>query len=120
VHVAAAASDAFKLVALLHDASEAYLVDIQLLKRGLADSAVVEARVEAVIAARFDLPYAWPEAVKRLDTAIVLDELAQNMAQPECPWAISGKGLGVRLKFWSPARAADKFMAAFHRYGGKA
>lgn len=97
--------------ALMHDAAEAYVADVpRPLKRFLNGYAEIERRVEAAIAARFKLPYPIPDAVKALDTAILLDEQAQLMKAPPMPWSIEAEPLGVTLKFWKPSVAKDKFL----------
>ena len=122
VHVASAAPDDLKLAALLHDASEAYAVDIpRPLKASLPDYRAVERRIERAVAARFGLPDPLPAAVKNLDERIIVDEREQNMTPADLPWRHSRatfEPLGVTLRFWSPQEAAYQFLAAFYRYGG--
>jgi hypothetical protein len=123
VLMAEQAPDEFKLAALLHDASEAYLSDvIRPIKRHLTNYAGIERSLECAIGKRFGVtlhPMA-PE-VKRLDNAILADERLQNMAWTAVPnqeWGATEPPLGVTLKFWTPERAAFEFRAAFLRYGG--
>jgi uncharacterized protein len=119
VHVASAAPADLKLAALLHDASEAYLVDVpSSVKPYLPDYVALEDRVAAAVARKFGVPHPVPELVKRLDTAIRADEVEQNMGRPAAPWLLPDP-LGLTLKFWPPAQAAYEFTAAFHRYGGR-
>lgn len=66
------------MTALLHDASEAYLGDVpRPLKRhpGFAFYREVEARVEEVIAAKFDLIYPMPAIVKAADDECLREEM---------------------------------------------
>jgi hypothetical protein len=121
VHVAAHAPDELKLTALLHDASEAYLSDvIRPIKSHLANYLDIEAGLERVIAKRFGLTWPWAPEVKRLDTAILADELDQVMAPPPVAWSQTTEpALGVVLPCWTPFRAEIEFIEAFHRYGGK-
>jgi hypothetical protein len=110
-----------RLAALMHDASEAYLVDIpRPIKKHLAGYADIEDRNMRVIAEKFGFSWPMPAAVKMLDEAILLDEQAQAMAPPPAPWGIAGEPLGVRLQFWRPIEAAEKFLSAFFQFGGKA
>ena len=105
------------LWALLHDASEAYLVDIpRPLKPYLAGYREAEDAIIAVICQRFGLPEGMPVAVKLADTAILSDEAEQNMAPPPVAWSTTTAPLGVELKFWSPALAKYKFLQAFHTH----
>jgi uncharacterized protein len=122
VHVAAQAPEGLQLAALLHDASEAYLVDVpRPLKPQLTNYAEIEDRLMFVIAERFG--FAWPMApdIKAIDNRILMDERNQNMGKPPMPWVAYEQlePLGVALQFWRPARAAYEFKTAFYRYGGK-
>lgn len=121
VHVAKHAPEGLELAALMHDASEAYLSDvIRPIKSHLSNYLEIEAGLELVIAERFDLAWPMPPEVKRLDTAILADERDQAMAPPPVPWPQTTElPLGVMLQFWSPWRAEEEFLRAFHGYGGK-
>lgn len=121
VHVARNAPDDLKLVALLHDASEAYLSDvIRPIKSYLINYLDIEAGLERVISERFMLPWPMPAEVKRLDTAILADERDQAMAPPPVPWhQTTEPALGIQLQFWTPKRARAEFLLAFRRYGGR-
>lgn len=122
VHVANAAPPALALTALLHDSSEAYLVDVpRPLKPFLPGYYEIEHRLMAVIAQRFGTVWPLPAEVKDLDLAILADERAQNMAPMDVPsqlWGDTLPPLGVTLKFWSPPQAAYEFTTAFYRFGG--
>jgi hypothetical protein len=147
------ASKPNKRPALLHDATEAYLVDVpRPIKELLPDYKKIEHVLAAVIAAKFGVAYPWPEEVLQLDARILLDERAQNMVpflprsaaileefegaegftlgdgQLEGPNGLAGytwtkieesgwpfhlEPLGVKLQFWSPAEAEEKFLEAF-------
>lgn len=120
VHVARLAPKELKLAALLHDAAEAYLVDIpRPIKRQLVDYCRIEAKLERVIAQRYSVSYPWHAEIKRLDTAILSDERAQNMANMDVEpmlWGNVLPALGVKLQFWKPQQAKFAFMDAFHCY----
>lgn len=122
VLIAERAPDWCKLTALMHDASEAYLVDVpRPLKPHLAGYYQAEARIQETIASRFNLTWPMPEEVRNLDNAILSDERAQNMApmnEPPEQWGNLLPALGVELRFWSPVKAEYEFLAAFRRYGG--
>jgi hypothetical protein len=114
--VAANASPDVRLAGLLHDASEAYLVDVpRPVKPHLkgyyeAEEAVMQAVFEA-----FGLSGGIPGPVKYADNSILLDERAQNMlpAQYEGGWP-DLEPLGIVLEFMSPAEAEAEFLRAFH------
>lgn len=108
-----------QLTALMHDASEAYLVDVpRPIKKSLANYGEIESNLERVISERFGLIYPFPYEVKRLDNAISASERDQAMAEPPQDWRLVEPPLDVILRFWSPARAAAEFMVAFYKYGG--
>ena len=98
--------------ALLHDASEAYLVDVpRPIKGELGPYRAIEDGLMHVIAVRFGFDWPLHPAVKHADDAILADELAQNMAAPPVPWRqITTAPLGVVLQCWSPNRAFTEFM----------
>ncbi len=119
VLMAHAAPDGFRLAALLHDASEAYLSDvIRPIKRHLTNYEAIEADLERAIARRFTLEFPMPAEVKRLDNAILADERDQAMLAPPREWGLTEPALGVTLQFWTPEKAEYEFLAAFRRYGG--
>jgi hypothetical protein len=120
VHVASHVSTPNKLAALLHDASEAYLVDIpRPIKRHLEEYNIYEKKIMKQIAAKFDFEWPLSAEIKRVDNAILADEKAQNMAKSNMDWVLIEPPLGVKLQFWSPAIAARNFMDAYYQYGGK-
>jgi hypothetical protein len=101
------------LYALLHDAAEAYTVDVpRPLKRSLVGYKEAEAKVMAAIAARYGLAAEMPAVVHDADNQIIADELANLVPMP---WhdRYAGQGLGVELRYWSPEKAEEEFMATF-------
>jgi hypothetical protein len=103
------------LTALLHDATEAYVVDVpRPLKPFLPGYKDIEHKVWLAIAARYGLPEDLPDEIKEADNAMLLAEQAQNMAPPPAPWCIPGEIAPVVLPFWSPAQAEVEFLARFH------
>ena len=116
-HVAKSRPELF-LTALLHDASEAYLVDVpRPIKPQLVGYAETEDRVMRVIAGMFRTLWPLPESVKRMDHAILSDEREQNMAPMAVDagdWGNTTPALGVKLRFWHPECAEEMFLQAFH------
>jgi hypothetical protein len=102
-------------MALLHDASEAYLTDIAApVKQQLINYSTMEATLQEAIAIKFDLPLKIPEEVKELDRRIVLDELAFFMGANGNDWGIAGNKLGVIFNAdFSPEYYYRKFLAKF-------
>lgn len=101
------------LAGLLHDAPEAYCVDIpRPLKPYLTNYKEIEQKNWLAIAARFQLDRELPREVHDADNRIIADELV-NMR--EMPWhaRYAGKELGVKLRYWSPEEAELEFLATF-------
>lgn len=101
------------LWALLHDAAEAYTVDVpRPLKRSLVGYKEAEAKVMAAIATRYGLAADMPAVVHDADNRIIGDELANLVPMP---WhdRYTGQELGVELRYWSPEKAEEEFMATF-------
>jgi uncharacterized protein len=70
--VAKMATDEYKLAALLHDASEAYLVDLPSpIKREIPEFKQIEERLLKVIAEKFGFEYPLPDEVHRLDKLVL-------------------------------------------------
>lgn len=104
--------------ALMHDASEAYLVDVpRPIKGRLAGYSEIENLNMMAIALRFGFAWPMPAVVKSIDTLMLLDEQAQNMAPAPAHWNVEGEPLGVFLRCWSPSDACGHFLSAFGRYG---
>lgn len=103
-----------RLWALLHDASEAYLVDVpRPIKGDLVGYKDIERKLMSVIAFNFGLRGEMPAEVHDDDVRICVDEKAQNMA-PGQMWGIDGlEPLGIKLQFWSPAEAEAAFLDLF-------
>lgn len=102
---------------LLHDASEAYLMDIpRPLKRYLPDYKQIEKRVMEVIATRFGLPPQEPDEVKEADTRILLNERDTVMRlRKQYYWDIPGEPLpGVVINCYPPEQAKQLFLKRFN------
>lgn len=111
VLVSRALPDEHKLWGLLHDATEAYLVDVpRPIKRFLGGYEVAEDRLHVVIAERFGLPPEIPAEVKRVDNAILVDEMNQLM-----PMGLPEPALGIAIDPWPPIIARDVFLREFER-----
>lgn len=104
----------FALEALLHDASEAYCKDIPLpLKQMLPDYKAIERRVDAVIRARFGLPAACSQEVKRADLIMLATERRDLMPPDDTPWQIL-QGV-TPLPYRIPAREPSTVLMQFLR-----
>lgn len=86
VYVSAFVPPEHALCALMHDATEAYLVDVpRPLKKALPGYAEIEQNVWLAIAERFCLPYEMPECIKEADNRVLLAEKAQ-LLKPSEDW----------------------------------
>ena len=100
------------LAALLHDATEAYVVDVpRPLKRYLAEYRAVEDIVWTAISARFAIPRLLPPSVKEADDRIILTERDALMARAE-RWAQDGviEPLPVSVVGWPPQEAERQYL----------
>lgn len=119
-------------VALLHDATEAYLCDIASpLKRadGFAAYRVAETRLWGAICERFNLPIMMPEAVLKADHRIVVNEAMALMPTLDGWSEVVGPAF-TRAEFeqcgmlmdpfgncWAPGKAKQLLSAEFAEYG---
>lgn len=107
---------------LLHDASEAYLIDVpRPVKSSLTGYHEIEDRLMRAISARLVFDWPPPALIKEFDERIIVDEREQVMAVTDHPWQHSRKTfnpLGVTLQFWTPDQAFAEFMREYARCGG--
>lgn len=119
VLLARAAPGPHKLWALLHDAAEAYVLDmVRPVKPHLVGYSEIEARVMRAICVHFHLHLDSPSIIKTLDRQMLSDEREQNMAPAPEPWKNAAEPLGVTLQFWEPQRAHAEFLAEFNQITG--
>ncbi len=106
------------LWALLHDASEAYLVDLPHPLKHRSELgrmyAEVEARLQDAIWDRFDLPSDPPPLLKAVDRALLATE-RRAVSQEAWHWPeLDGvEPLDMEIEPWLPDRARDEFLARF-------
>lgn len=101
---------------LLHDASEAYLVDVpRPLKRSGHFQAYLdfEARMQEAICKRFGLPYGEPPSVKRADTKLLATEARDLMGPLHNDWVQKVTPLPFTIEPWDQQKAKDMFMERF-------
>jgi hypothetical protein len=99
------------LAALLHDATEAYVVDVpRPVKQYLSEYKVIEDRVWAAIATRFDLPLELPAEVHQADNRILINEHRTLMANSE-RWEVDDADdpRPVAIIGWEPAIARRQY-----------
>ncbi len=106
------------LCGLLHDASEAFLVDVpRPIKSDLSNYKAIESRVMAKVCERFSLPVRLPDIVKEADDRIIGDEVA--LLAPMDWHKQHNNPLGVGLKCWTPAQAKEEFLATYAALSGR-
>lgn len=107
------------LYGLLHDASEAYLVDVpRPVKPYLTGYKAAEAKVMAAVCERFGMPLDMPPEVHEADERIIADELV-NLVPMDWHARYTGRELGVRLRYWTPDKAREEFLATFDALTGR-
>jgi len=107
-----AVAPAHALAALLHDATEAYVVDVpRPLKRQLAGYRDIEDQVWLAIAYRFGLDIALPAEVKDADNRILLTERDELMSHAE-RWILDDThaALPVTVRGVAPAEAERLYL----------
>lgn len=108
-----------RLWALLHDATETYLVDLpRPVKNSIPDYKVIETNLMNVICDRFGMDHEMPKIVKEIDTRILMDEAYQNMKTPPQSWNDNVPPLGIQLQYWSPEEAEMWFLYEFDKLIG--
>lgn len=99
------------LAALLHDATEAYVVDVpRPLKRLLPDYQAIELATWVAICMRFRIAPDLPAEVKDADNRILLTERTALMRRAE-RWYVDDHfaPLDVLIEGWSPADAEQRY-----------
>jgi len=110
-----------RLIGLLHDASEAYLVDLpRPIKWAIDGYAGYEVTLMNAIAIRFDLRDVTTESVKDADTRILHNERAALMPGGDRDWDIPGEPLPyTNMVGLNPSDAFELFMAEFRHLTGE-
>lgn len=108
---------------LMHDASEAYLVDLpRPVKRqpSMAPYKEAEKLVTTAIAERFGLPLAFDQDtfVKHADVVLLATEARDLMSRPPNAWAPMPHPLRDSIVPWSSYVAREAFLFAFGFYQG--
>lgn len=110
------------LAALLHDAAEAYVVDVPRPIKGVLGSVYkqLEKGVARAIGIRFgvELVDLHPE-VKWADEVMLATEARDVMAAPPRPWHPMPDPLPVEIASWSAEHAEEAFITRWLELGGK-
>ena len=103
------------LVALLHDAAEAYVGDASApLKRCTSDLARIERISWLAIARRYGLPLEMPAEVKHADLVLLATEKRDLMAPEPKPWPSMPEPHPDRIEILAPYQAERAFLRRFH------
>lgn len=96
----------YKLQALMHDASEAYLLDMpRPIKRRLPEYKRIEDNLMRVIAQKFNIPYPLDSVIKKVDMDMLQHEYDSMMKDDR-----NGK-----VYYWTPKLAEDMFLSMFKK-----
>ncbi len=107
-----------QLAGLLHDASEAYLVDIpKPLKVVLPDYQRIERRLESIIAEVFSVSFSDP-AIKRADSVALVSEARDLLGVVPVEWDCFEDGIALVDPIFpiAPHHARRAFLYAFKKY----
>lgn len=107
-----------QLSGLMHDASEAYLLDIPSpVKQYLANYKELENRIMDAIATRYNFQWPLPPDVKDADAAQLVIEAKYLLPSKGADWAYMYEVAleGIKPECWSPDRAKRKFLNQFER-----
>lgn len=116
--IAKSRSKTTALWGLLHDASEAYLVDLPKplkMAAGFGEGyRKAEEQVMIAVCSKFHLPLVEPEVVRYWDKVLVCTEARDLMGRHGAPW-YDVTMLPFAIRPWSPKDAEFMFLDAFNR-----
>jgi hypothetical protein len=116
LRVAQALPSDLKLTGLLHDAAEAYVIDLPLpIKRSLPEYCVLEDAVWAVIGSKFQLKDKDHWLIKMADKMALRTEIEDFFTIEEAPHLLSYPRLPPQSPM-NPKEAASTFLASFFDY----
>jgi len=111
-----------QLVALLHDAPEAYIVDVPtMIKQELPRYKEIEAQVMQAIADKFELGiglFSHP-LIHEADMTMLATEKRDLMGPEPAPWIDMPKPYGGSIFPMEPKKAKQSFLDRFAELGGK-
>ena len=99
-----------QLVALLHDATEAYLPDVcRPIKSSLTGFEEIERQLYLAIAEKFGLPNEIPKCVKEADDRALITEKRDIMSSSPDIWSVYAEPFEDRISCWDCNSAKLKF-----------
>ena len=121
VRVSIACHPTDALAGLLHDAAEAYVVDVpRPIKRNLIGYREIEGAVHRAICERFNIDYGMPGSVHVADNQLLATEARDLMSLPPNAWAPMPPPLSHVIVPLPAPRAKDWFLARFRALTGAA
>lgn len=117
LHVSHFVSKENAMWGLLHDASETYLIDMpRPLKPVLNGYKEIEERVHKCVAKKFGLCWPMPKEIKKVDTAILHDEMLRVMSKKPKAWPqLIYPPLGVTIVGMEHQEATAKFLKRYEQ-----
>ena len=109
--------------ALMHDGTEAYLIDVpRPIKRNLTNYAEIETRLAEVMSERFGIDLVnLPPEVREADERMLFTEKRDLLKPSPAPWTVaqgvSSTPYDQRIVPWSPPYAREAFLAAARTFG---
>lgn len=101
---------------LMHDASEAYVVDVpRPLKRQLSNYAEIEQKNWVVICEKFGIDVNMAEAVHVADNEVLMAEKGQLLKNPPHTWSLPFTPADVKVYGMEPRSATRRFMERFYQ-----
>lgn len=111
VHCYDQANDKDKKEALLHDGTEAFVVDLVTpVKLMLPEYKKLEDRIDLVIRSKFGLPESITPQVKKIDRRMLMTEKQQLMDKAPRSWDRTDNPYSFELPCWSPDQAKEEFL----------
>lgn len=107
----------FEKEALLHDATEAYIVDMpRPIKQKLRGYRDIESALDKVIRKKFELPEKMSPEVHFVDNQMLATEKRDLMKDSERPWSNLPDPLVTRISPWSPWKSRQMFLKFYERF----
>lgn len=104
---------------LLHDATEAYLVDVPTpVKMLLSEYKEIERDLQTVLCEKFQIAADMPESVHFADRVILSTEARDMMGPPPELWPDMPPPLQQRITGWTSYQAKKAFLLRFAELGG--
>ena len=99
---------------LLHDASEAYINDLQTpVKAFLLEYQKIEKGIERVIKKRFNIGNVNEKEIKEIDIRMLITERNDNMKPPFIPWECEVDPYDIIFDYYTPKEAESEFLKSF-------